>query len=399
MNFKNWRLWCCSIVIACIQNVGWAAADAALVDKLRLVAEGYQSNKSAFIHGKCVFTFAYRRADTIDDALGEKWNDQPLQDVLGFTYLFRGDALVVRTPMDGNVGEEIVSKMEGHRAIVAPINIAKQGDYALDYDGIVNTAIVYAPENNNLHVTMHPFNLAFDNDILDLAYVILTAEADSFESTQLEVVENAVYEDREYLLVKQTDNSTGAPYHYHHYVDPARGFLPFITEGYHSSGKLHFRMVLLEARQDGANYFPLHAMMLLPRVPTEKAPYIDVREMKVLELDLEFEPTDEDLVVHLPKNTQFSDGINSNTAKSLYRDGDEDFPAVSTNDIKGIYDELQTLAVEREEEAAIRAEHGIVQAPQSATRRYVLFAINAVLIAGVIVLFLWSRRKKDRQSA
>jgi lysine/ornithine N-monooxygenase len=138
----------------------------------------------------------------------------------------------------------------------------------------------------------------------------------------------------------------------------------------------------------------MHAMLIVPRTPGNAVPYVEVREMKVLELDLRYRPTQADFTLHLPKHTQYWDGVNPRTAKTLYRDQDAQFAPVSVNDIEPIYNKLQAIAKESErKEAGLAARRDVRTVRTESKMYYVLAVLNGLAIAALAAIYLIRRRR------
>ena len=73
---------------------------------------------------------------------------------------------------------------------------------------------------------------------------------------------------------------------------------------------------LLEVREPRSAYFPMHAICVYPRTNEDGTPaFFTVRQMRVAELDLEYEPTSDDLTLQLSRDTQFQDGVDRRATK------------------------------------------------------------------------------------
>lgn len=319
--------------------------DSALSDNqalLHQIADGYRKNRESFRHGKCRFTYSIRKADSEQDALNGKWNDA-YKFTSEFWLYFRDNALTVKPVQEYEALQQRISRGED---IIYPECYARKGQFGIDYDPIVKTSIVYSPANQGLTIRMHPFNLATDADSSPEASIAY-AESKKFEGARFAVNRNAALEGRGCWSME-----VDAEYNSHrktYFIDPEQGYLPFVTESFAKDDdrSLAYRMVLLSVHREGGNFFPLHAIQISPQQPRKGQSFIEVREMKVVEFDFRYEPTIEDLSLQLPKDTQLSDGVNPNTAKSLFRDGVPGNVRVSVDDLEGIYNSLQKIAAER----------------------------------------------------
>lgn len=341
---RHQRLLCCLVmtVFAVIGPISSLLAEDQ--ELLRQIADGYQQNRASFRHGKCRFTYTMATADSEQDALKGKWNDVRKLQTNEYWLFFRDDAMVVKH----TIGPDELRQKMRTETVTYSESYARKGQFAVDLDAAVGNSIVYSPANNRCNVRMHPFNLADDSERIDPSSRITYAQNQMFEGIDLRVKENVIRDDHTYLELKIAAKRSSLDVT--HYLDPQQGFLPFITEYFvkNETHDLFSRMSLMKVHREGDRYFPLHAIGVYPSKPTSGPAYVRVREMKVVEFDFKYQPTDEDLTLQLPKDTQFSDGVNPMTAKSLYRDGQPGIAEVSVNDLEGIYKLLQQIAAERE---------------------------------------------------
>ncbi len=376
-----------STCVAAILGAGTCAAATNDRSELDPIKDGYRANIAVFTKYRCRFRFAIRSADTEADALAGKWNSRGPQEAVEATLYVKDDMLALRMEIRN---DELVHKIQKHDSLITPINIARKGGYAIDHDALVNNAIVHSPQHFDLNVRFHPFNLAQDSERLDPAGAIEWFEARNFEGAELIVEKDVPNEGRRWtrLTTKAAVNSHDTYF----YLDPERGFLPFLTvmEPKVFKGP-PWRMHLLDVRHDAGGYFPMHAILVIPRVPKTGGPDVEVREMQVLELDLKYEPTDKDLMIELPKYTQYYDGVNPNTSKTLYADAKTDFVPISVNDLEPLYQTLQGLAREREKEQAARLSRPVVQSVRSHRRLYLVLGANGALLVLLIgiVAYRW----------
>lgn len=338
-----------AIFIFCglLNPIGPALADD-VQSQLKELKEGYLANRSALQHGKCRFRYTRLTADSEADALAGKWNDSRPRLNRDYTYFFDKDAFVIKTDLDR---EKLAKEIRSDDGLLVPETVAAKGDYAIHHDGVVNNAIVYSPKNKKLHVRYQPFNLALDADI-SLAKSIDYAAARNFEGANYGI-EKVKLDDRPYVRVTNAAEYNSSDIVY--WIDPTRGYLRFRSEFIsRRTGKLSSWMRLLEVHEENGTYFPTHAMQISPRRTVDGDSYVEVDEMKVEELDLSYKPTPEDLSISLPNSTQYYDGVNPNTAKTLYRSSKDPLIPISVDSIEGIYNTLQEIAKQRAKENAAR---------------------------------------------
>lgn len=363
-------------------------------EELEVIREGYLANRAAFTRGKCRFTYSIWYADSEADALAGKprGTEPPLSRES--TLFMDGDAFTIKVELDGR---RIVEEMRANRGIIVPTTIAKKGEYAIDHDALINTAVVHSPSNRRLKVPYHPFNLAVDADVGSPASFITYAAGRGFEGVEFEVEQNAVRDVIPYIKL-----SINASYNSHNkvmWIDPKRGYMNYITESFRRrTGEFTSRMYLREVHEENGAFFPMHAIDISPLRATDGTSLVQVREMRVEELNLSYHPTREDMTIYLPKHTQYSDGVNPNTAKSLFRDGDAEFAPIHVDEIEGIYHQLQALAKERaEEEAAAMA---VRTPPSPRPRGSVLYWLAGVNLAALaLILAVYWQRRRSRQTA
>ncbi len=346
MNARRSRAWSmATFIVLCCTSV--IASD--IRAELEEIRNGYLANRSAFSHGMCRYTYTIASADSEADALQGKRNDRRPAISRESTLFFDGDAYTIKVAPDAAAVRRAIEEDQG---LIVPITIACKGGYAIDHDGLINNAILHGPGSFRLTVRYHPYNLAADADTSP-AKSIEYAASREFELADFRVERDVIRDGHAYVKLSLT-----ADYNSREkicWIDPNRGYLPFVTEYvHHKTGEFAGRMFLLKVHEERGAFFPLHAIHVIPRRQQNGTSYSEVREMKVSQLDLSYQPTAEDLTIRLSKHTQYSDGINPNTAKSLFREGTAEYAPVSVNDIEGIFNQLQALAVERAKEDAQR---------------------------------------------
>ena len=314
--------------------------------QLKELKEAYLANRSAFEHGKCRFRYTRTSADSEADALASKWNDKKPRLNREYTFFFDKDSFTIKTDLDR---EKLAKELQSDDGLLVPETVAAKGAYAIHHDGLVNNAIVYSPKNDKLHVRYHPFNLARDADV-SLASSVDYASARNFEGANFRI-DQVKLDDRSYIRVTQAADYDSI--NVVRWIDPSRGYLSFRTDYIRPrTGELSSQMYLLDVHEENNAYFPTHAMLIDPVPSADDTAYVEVHEMKVEELDLSYKPTPEDLSISLPNSTQYYDGVNPKTAKTLYRNSKERFVPISVDRIEDIYNTLQEIARQRAKDAA-----------------------------------------------
>jgi hypothetical protein len=361
--------------------------------ELEIIKQGYNANKAAFVKGKCRFRYALRSAATEADAIAEKWNQHGPQDSVESTLYWKGDMLALRMAINN---DELVAKIKNKEPLITPMNVARKGPYAIDHDALVNNAIIHSPQHYDLNIRLYPFNLAEDSERCDPASTIEFAEAHKFEDCHFTIDKGLLREGRKWtrLVYRRSANSRDR----HFYIDPERGYLPFITEMFRHGAKPQeppWRMRLLDVHREGGAYYPLHAMLVMQRPAYNGSPaFVDVREMKVLELDLNYDPTPDDLTIELPKYTQYYDGVNPNTSKTLYASAKTAFVRLSVNDIEPLYHKLQSLATQRAQAQAARVARTVIKPERSTSRLWLIVTINCAVVVMLLGVLLVRRRRE-----
>ena len=359
-----------------------------LQTQLEVLKEGYMANRSAFRQGKCRFQVSRWSADTEAAAQDGLRNSKLPYLTRNYTYFFDGDAFTIKTELDG---EKLAEEIESDNGLLVPTNVAVNGGFGIDHDPIVNNAIVHSPTNYNLTIRYHPFNLASDAPV-SLASSVEYASARNFEGARF-TLGQAELNGKPYIRVASSAeyNSLDKTA----WIDPSRGYLSYRIDYVRSrSGKFRSRMHLLDVREVDGAYFPIHALRITPIPSLEDPLYIRVDEMKVEELDVSYKPTPEDLSISLPRTTQYYDGINPNTSKTLYRDAEERFVSISVDSIEEIYNKLQGIAEQRsEEEAALAKLRDVSEGGDDQTTMYLIVGVNLLV---VVVIFLALYIKKQR---
>jgi hypothetical protein len=167
-----------------------------------------------------------------------------------------------------------------------------------------------------------------------------------------------------------------------------------ITEWYQrDSGEMYGRMLIRDVRQEGNTFFPLHAMKFTTFRPLKGEPFTQVREMKVLELDTGYEPTEQDLSILLPRTAQFSDGLDSNTSKTIYRKSDTKFVEVGAHEIEKIYHDLQEIAEGRVEKQAAVTQRREIGTERGSSKISILVIVNGILLFLILGAYLIKRQR------
>jgi hypothetical protein len=361
---------------------------------LEVIAEGYLANRAAFTHGKCRYEYSHGTAATEEDARAGKWSDHWPRATREFVMHFRDERLSIQAISDDAT---LSRQMRAGAPVLSPMNILVNGDYAMDHDGLINTAILHSPKAWALKIRYQPFNLAEDGESNpgSALAAYLRGERPDLVVT---VIEQAELAGRQGVVVDYS--SPIGSHRVRKLFDSSLGYLPAITEWYRAdTGKFDRRTFVEEVHRHHGAVFPLRAVSAAPTVDQHGVAYCEVREMKVLELDLDYIPTDADLTIQIPRNTQFQDGISSKGSKTLYRDSPEPLVRISANDVKPIFDQLQEVAAERarDESAAM----SIRTPPASGRRGSILpwlLAANVGALAVIIGIY-WQRRRRGQQAA
>jgi len=370
---------------------GVQAEEPALRATLQAIAASAEANRNAFENGKCIFTYSMWHAASEEEALkGLADKAFPILSRRVEMY-FSGESLAIKSPIDRQALDE---ELSGANGVIVPVNVMRHGHFAIDHDPIVNSAIVYSPETYNLNIRLHPFNLAKDSGATGIIAAVNYAESKKYEGVQFQVKQDVEKEGRTCLLVQKS-----ATYDSHDidtYLDAKRGYLAFITEDFERSEghPISSRMRLLDVRQEGDAFFPMHAIRVsFPSQSSQARKGVNVSEMKVEELDLNYQPTPEDLSICFSKQTQYADGINPKTAKTLYRERKEDCTPVKCEDISGLWKELQGIAAVRakEEQAELASTDRVVNSPKG--RRWLILIANGAALAILVLTLLWKRKK------
>ncbi|HAW32494.1 MAG TPA: hypothetical protein DCY03_31025 [Planctomycetaceae bacterium] len=357
--------------------------------RLQVIAELYKHNVMSFTTGRYVFEFSYRSAATEEDALHGIWNDSVIPATAKYSLYLDDQKFALK--MDVENGETL-ERLESENVILSPFQALGNSQYALDWDGLVNIVDVHSPKNYRLSIRHHPFNLADDAQGGDPATFIENAIRNKYQGYKYEVDDAIGPEGQEVIVVKLTGKVSSLETHY--YIDPNQGYLPVLTEFYSkSSGKYKGKTQVLEIRNHSGAYYPIHAIKMKWRTPSDRQHYVDVREMKVVEFDPSYKPLAEELSIRLPRTAQFSDGIKPNTAKSLYRSQEKKFVEVNANEIEGIYQELTALAEKRVQiEADIKA-RGDIETERTESKLPLLLTINAVVLCLIIGLYVIKKKR------
>lgn len=357
-------------------------------DLLTLIGDAYRANQSAFKFGKCQFIYTTGYADSEQDAVDGKWNDRRKPIVKRAEIYWQDDTFCFRQSREG---VQLNVKKDSPVPPTTAVDILKKGNYAIDHDALAGNAIVYSPENFALIIRYQPFNLSSDIDVDNPGAAIEFAQRTNFDGTEITVQRNVQRDGRDFIRLKKS--STADSHDTHFYVDPQRGHLAFITETfYKGSDRLFKRMLLLDVHRESGAFFPMRAVTIAPSDPQDGPAFVRVREMKVTSLDLAYHPTKEDFTIQFPKYTQFWDGLNPNTSKSIFRDRKDNVASISADEIKPLYESLQSLAVNRQERQTKAAE------AKSSARRvsFVAVVVNVLVIAALFTAYLMKRRSASR---
>ncbi len=311
--------------------------------KLLEIAKSYNANKNSFTKGRCVFRHIYSRGKNAVDPASSEWVETRKPRSQTFTWIWKDDAFVVGPQIDIESTQEDVQEDEW--SISHEVALYKAG-YYIDY--FTAGAIVGSLKDRKLNVKYHPFNLSNDA-LINPATIIEYSQKNNFKDPILTLEENVAYAGGKYTRITAKGDSSS--HHLTFYLDPQKGFLPIISESYDKmTGKISTRMVLTGMRKYHGNWFPMRSLKITELLSGA----YEVREMKVIKLNLKFDPTDVDLTALLSKHTQYSHRADPYTAKTLYRNQKDDFVPISVNDIKGIYNSLKDIAKQRREEEQLR---------------------------------------------
>lgn len=372
---------------------GFIIADDAADSLLVTIAESYKANKAAFSSGSCRFTFRYAGAQDEEKALRGSWLKNIRTVSSDIEWCFRDNEHVFKMVINN---DELVRNIADNKPMVLPLNVVIKGEYALDHDPIVNNAIIHSPEDYSLNVRYSPFNLAEDSEFSNPAALLASAAADRYKSWKCVVEEDVEYRGGLFTKLTITADPKINSYIIVMYLDPSRGFLPIITEHFQNpSGEFRARMVVSDVLQAKEAFFPLHACRMIPAVTPEKQEYLEIREMKVIDIDLKQRPDDTDMIVSLPKDTQFKNGSNSKTAQTIFRNAKDDFVAFSVDDLETTHQLLQGVAIERDKLDTIYSRPIRSKSTPSSALTFRTFAVilNVCFIVSIIGVLVVKSRK------
>ncbi len=366
-----------------------------LKDKLTLVREGYLANRFAYPYGKCRFRYNIRAAASEKDAIDGHWVESDVAATRVWDWYFTPGAYTLKPEYNA---KNISVVMRMNQSIITPVTIARKGAYAIDHDALINTVVVHSPHHDSLLVRYNPFNMAHDGPGGDLGYLLSGVVSGVVKESSVSIDENASMNSHLYtrITIDADCNSDIIVV----YVDESRGYLPFVQEGWgRSTGKLRTRNILTDFKEFDGVYFPMRAVNCVFCYPLGKQHFL-VREMEVLDLDLSYHPTKEDLSVPIPGNAQYSDGVDPQTAKTLYRSQAKKFVSVSVDDIEDIYQDLQEVAkLRRKHESSMLAVHNIPSSSAADRRRRLYISLgllNGLVLITLVAIYL--RRKRRRMS-
>jgi hypothetical protein len=354
---------------------------------LEVIAEGYLANRTAFTHGKCRYTYSHGTAATEEDALAGKWSDHWPRGTREFVLHFRDDQLSVQA-----VAEEaqLAEAMRARAPVISPLNVLVNGDYALDHDGQINIARMHSPQAWALNIMYQPFNLALDTGRSDPAKTIQRYLRQREAGWEMQVQEGVELAGRRGVRVEYY--APGNSHRRRWLFDPELGYLPVVTEFHEAeSGKFQERMFVDTVEHHQGAVFPTRAVSAAPTVDDRGVAYCEFHEMRVLELDLDYVPTDADLSINIPKNTQFQTGIDSRGSKTLYRGAPTPLVNITTNDVEPIFKQLMGIAEERARQQAAVA---TVRSPAAPPDTSWLWIPNVVAIVLLAIAFWWRRRRR-----
>ena len=364
-----------------------------LSDQLQIISESYLANRARFKNGKCRFRYSTRSARSEELALKEQWSDDLPHLTSEVKWYFREDDQVLKMDIDN---DDVAMRLENQLGVLTPVNIMMKGGFSLDSDGIATNAIVSAPGGPPLRIPYHPFNLAIDSNHIDPASQIASLQSDRPGQISFQVDPRGQYDGIGYLMLKQVAGKVGRTSRHIWYLRPDKGYLPYVTEFTEStSDELVARMFIVDIAEVEGGFFPMHSMYLAPMKTLAGNDIVRVRELKVLEFEPDVIPTDEELTITLSKNTQFSDGTNPKTAKTLYRDSKSPVVEIPTSRLRSIYEELQGIAIERRESAQLAASQRSLEKATSNKKSFAwpwLIILNAILVVAACVLLIWRRR-------
>jgi len=222
--------------------------------RLRQIAEGYKANRAAFTFGKCRISHENLSAETVEEAMADRWKKPPRPRPFEMTICFRDDALVWRTLPDQQ-------------------NFARKGRFALNQNG--NTAVVCSPDYFKFEDAFHPLDMlvSIGSESPSPVSVVSSAEARNYEGVELTREDGVIRDGKEFLLLKR--RSTADDLDADFYIDRSRGYLPVISEYFRKgSAEPHVRLFLLDIRRQGPGWFPMRSMLIEPRKTREGKSYV-----------------------------------------------------------------------------------------------------------------------------
>ncbi len=357
-------------------------------EELLKIEEIFNANRSIFKNGYCRFVFSQWSADSVEDSLKGIENGQSIKRKIEYEIFMSNGDFIQKTDIDL---EAVLKRINQKEISFTPMNIAIKSGFAIDHNAALNNAIVHSPDNYQVNVRYHPFNFSADSSGLDPASAIRYARSKSFDGIECYIGGNAVVDGVDCVILNVCGEKDSHCFTY--YIDMSRGCLPLKIEMFNKDKSLYATTNILEIKEIDGGYFPLHSIKTNVLKTDDEKTLVKVSETEVLEIDLLYKPTQKDMALQLPKTTQFYDGINPNSSKTLFLDHENEFVDIPVENIENIYNQLQGIAATREKASLKRSLRNDDIVSKNSGRNWMWIIIIANLFLMVFIFMVVSSRR------
>ncbi len=341
--------------------------------RLREIADGYLANRNAFRFLTCRFRVRDGIAHGIEDAVRRG----PTSEVVTADGVWVVDGERERYERRVLSGVKPIGKgASGMGVAVPPVLYIKGGELAISLDGVLRGGGLYSSRYRGPGPSMTPWDMlgALDaegkvnpGDVVDM-YLGQTGAKLEFHGA-VQVRDKAV----EQFVV---DFGGGT---WIFLVDPAEGYLPTEIQALSTSGTVDRKCFTTDVRAcTQGRWFPVRSVAVWVDGQPETG-YLHVRELEVLELEVDRQPKEADFVASLASPMVVHDCVDPSSQITLPQGR-----SIGPADLAELLKACDLAALDRKSEPASQA---------SGQFQLWLVAFNAALVVGLLCYFLFRSRR------
>ncbi len=338
-----------------------------------------RTNIDYFSSYKCEYRYGTYTSPSRDDRLTDKLPEAQEYKV-DYELYSLGDDYCIKLPGDS----EYLKKAPGDQ--FPPIMTVTRQGISLDFDTTLQNSEINLPQMGHPKTYFHPLNFATSSNQgspMALLNAILTGTVPHLKATVTDYTSEQGSFIQLIFVTEQGDMKGEC------LLMPEKGYLPHqITLSKISTGDIISETYVVSTFEKEGHFFPLVSKLFEPKIDGT----FNVRFIACSKFDPDYVPTERDLSLLLPKGTQFWDGVDPETSKTVYRESKDDIIVIDQKAVRNLYDGMYQLADERKVQAKAREAAAADAAKRKANSRSYFFWLNLLIVTIGATIYFARRR-------